>query len=99
MIITGLLIVILGPAAIAGVAVLIFLLPAQKSLMGRLQRLRKTVAPITDSRAKLIQEIIAGIMVLQFFTWERSFYAKVMKRNQISKKPRIYTSICDEHRF
>lgn len=45
--------------------------------MGRLQRLRKTVAPITDSRVKLIQEIIAGIMVLKFFTWERSFYARV----------------------
>jgi ATP-binding cassette, subfamily C (CFTR/MRP), member 1 len=34
----------------------------------------------TDSRAKLIQEIIAGIMVLKFCTWERSFYAKVNEK-------------------
>jgi ATP-binding cassette, subfamily C (CFTR/MRP), member 1 len=77
LIITTLLIINLGPAALAGIGVLIALLPIQRTMMLRLQALRKQVAPVTDSRVKLIQEIISGIRVIKFFTWELPFLKQV----------------------
>jgi ABC-type multidrug transport system fused ATPase/permease subunit len=93
-IIIGLLISLLGPSALAGVALLIILLPLQKAVMGKLETLRKTVAPITDSRVKMIQEIIAGIRVIKFFTWEVPFSKQVseIRRKEISLvRSRAYT--------
>jgi ABC-type multidrug transport system fused ATPase/permease subunit len=71
-IITALLIVNLGWAALAGIVILILLLPIQKTMMGKLQAVRKEVAPVTDSRVQLIQEYLAGIRIIKFFGWEKS---------------------------
>ncbi|KAI8900330.1 P-loop containing nucleoside triphosphate hydrolase protein [Globomyces pollinis-pini] len=76
-IITTLLILLLGPAALAGIVLLIVLMPLQKVLMGKLQAVRKEIAPVSDSRVKLIQEIISGIRVIKFFTWEDPFVKQV----------------------
>ncbi|KAJ3080477.1 hypothetical protein HK102_003018 [Quaeritorhiza haematococci] len=75
--ITGFLIAQLGPAAIAGVGLLFLLTPLQGTLWRQLATIRKIIAPITDSRVKLMQEILQGIRVIKFFTWEDSFLKKI----------------------
>ncbi|KAJ3181645.1 hypothetical protein HDU85_003589 [Gaertneriomyces sp. JEL0708] len=66
----------LGVSALAGVAVLVVLTPLQGRIVKRLGVIRKTVAPLTDKRVKLIQEILAGIRVIKMFAWERPFLSK-----------------------
>lgn len=69
-VISILLCVILGPAALVGIAILLGLGPLQGKLFGYLGSLRKDQAPITDDRVKQTQEIIEGIRVIKFFAWE-----------------------------
>jgi ABC-type multidrug transport system fused ATPase/permease subunit len=76
-IITGLLIYTLGPSALVGIAILILLLPIQKLLMSRLERIRKEVAPVTDERVQLTREIITSLRILKYFAWEMPFSKKV----------------------
>jgi ABC-type multidrug transport system fused ATPase/permease subunit len=79
LVITILLCVLLGPSALVGIGLLILSGPFQKRLMLQLQSIRKQVAPITDSRVKFTQEIIEGIRVLKYFTWEAPFKGEVQK--------------------
>ncbi|KAI9102399.1 hypothetical protein DFS34DRAFT_389500 [Phlyctochytrium arcticum] len=72
-----LLIIQLGPSALAGIGILVFFGPIQGHIMGYLARIRKLVAPITDMRVKLTQEILNGIRLLKFFAWEEPFVAKI----------------------
>ncbi|KAJ3271229.1 hypothetical protein HDV01_006962 [Terramyces sp. JEL0728] len=72
-IIIGILVSMIGPAAFAGVGLLAVLGPIQRQMMMKIQGIRKKVAPVTDSRVKLTQEIISGIRVIKFFTWEDPF--------------------------
>jgi len=76
-IIVALLIRAIGPAALAGVAILIFLTPFQGMIMRRLGVLRKSTAGIADRRVRLSQEILQGIRVIKFFAWEKNFAEKI----------------------
>ncbi|KAJ3255913.1 hypothetical protein HK103_005829 [Boothiomyces macroporosus] len=77
--ISSFLLTLLGPAALAGIGLLVILGPLQKTLMQKLRTIRKTSAPITDSRVKLTQEILEGIRVIKYFTWELPFKKEVEK--------------------
>ncbi|KAI8822865.1 uncharacterized protein EV422DRAFT_612663 [Fimicolochytrium jonesii] len=71
------LIVQLGWCALAGMGLLVLCGPLQSRVMAVLRDIRKSVAPITDSRVKLTQEILSGIRVIKFFAWEKPFLKKV----------------------
>lgn len=68
-----LLIFTIGPSALVGVGILLFTAPFTKILMGQLRAIRVKVAPLTDERIKIIQEVLQGIRVIKFFTWEKPF--------------------------
>ncbi|KAJ3043701.1 hypothetical protein HDV00_004474 [Rhizophlyctis rosea] len=76
-IITIFLCVQLGWPALLGIGVLVLSTPLQMYLMKILSEIRRSVAPITDSRVKLTQEILQGIRVIKFFAWESSFVEKI----------------------
>ncbi|CAG2102834.1 unnamed protein product [Medioppia subpectinata] len=60
-------------ACLAGMTVLVLFIPFQ-ALMGRLFRnIRLKTAKITDSRIRLMQEIIAGMRVIKMYAWEQPF--------------------------
>ncbi|KAJ3151156.1 hypothetical protein HDU86_006146 [Geranomyces michiganensis] len=71
------LIIQLGPTALAGIGLLVVMGPFQKTIMKRLGTIRKSVAPLTDHRVKLTQEILSGIRVIKFFAWNRPYLSKV----------------------
>ncbi|KAF6757234.1 ATP-binding cassette transporter YOR1 [Ephemerocybe angulata] len=73
----ALLIVQIGPSALAGFAVFIVSMPIQTVVMKRLFNLRKDSMVWTDRRAKLLQELLGGMKVIKFFAWEVPFLNRI----------------------
>ncbi|KAF0367633.1 ABC transporter [Gigaspora margarita] len=75
----GLLIVNLGPSALAGFALLVLVGPMQGKVMSLMARTRSKAAGVTDERVKLTQEILLGIRVIKYYAWEDSFADALQK--------------------
>lgn len=73
----ALLIINLGPSAIAGFAFFVLATPAQTIVMKRLFSLRTKSMAWTDKRAKLLQELLGGMKVIKFFAWEIPFLDRI----------------------
>ncbi|KAJ8389751.1 hypothetical protein AAFF_G00114570 [Aldrovandia affinis] len=83
----GLLWYEIGPSCLAGMAVLVFLMPLQ-TLFGRLfSSLRGKTAALTDSRIRTMNEVVSGIRIIKMYAWEKPFSALVneVRRKEISK--------------
>ncbi|KAF9927242.1 hypothetical protein BGZ67_007628 [Mortierella alpina] len=76
-VIVGLLVNLMGPAALLGAALLMLSNPIQGWGLAMLAPVRKRASEFTDSRIRLSTEILQGIKVIKFFAWERSFLAKL----------------------
>eukprot|EP00158_Paraphelidium_tribonemae_P009276 Partr_v1_DN28821_c1_g1_i1_m34129 putative ATP-binding cassette, sub-family C (CFTR MRP), member len=74
-----LLILNIGVSALAGVGLLIILIPVQGAMFIRLGHLRQMVAQTTDSRVRLTQEFLQGMRIIKLFAWEESFLERIMK--------------------
>ncbi|KAJ3146316.1 hypothetical protein HDU89_006302 [Geranomyces variabilis] len=75
--VTAMLITQLGPSALAGIFLLVLITPLNGKMMRSVGMLRRVVAPLTDSRVKLIQEILSGVRIIKYFAWEKPFIKKV----------------------
>nr|XP_056718111.1 ATP-binding cassette sub-family C member 4 [Euleptes europaea] len=76
----------IGPSCLAGMAVLIILLPLQ-TCFGRLfSSLRSRTAAFTDVRIRTMNEVITGMRIIKMYAWEKSFSDLVnsMRRKEIS---------------
>ncbi|XP_048350845.1 ATP-binding cassette sub-family C member 4 isoform X2 [Sphaerodactylus townsendi] len=76
----------IGPSCLAGMAVLIILLPLQ-TCFGRLfSSLRTKTAAFTDVRIRTMNEVITGMRIIKMYTWEKLFADLVnnMRRKEIS---------------
>ncbi|XP_076871404.1 ATP-binding cassette sub-family C member 4 isoform X2 [Brachyhypopomus gauderio] len=77
----------IGPACLAGMAVLIFLMPLQ-TLFGRLfAKFRSKTAAFTDNRIRTMSEVVSGIRIIKMYAWEKPFMVLVneVRRKEISK--------------
>ncbi|TFK40264.1 ABC transporter [Crucibulum laeve] len=72
-----LLILNLGPSALAGFAFFVVVTPIQTWVMKRLFVLRQKSMLWTDKRAKLLQELLGGMKVIKFFAWEIPFLGRI----------------------
>ncbi|XP_043988339.1 ATP-binding cassette sub-family C member 4-like isoform X4 [Gambusia affinis] len=82
-----LLLYVIGPSCLAGMAILFILMPIQ-TMFGRLfSRLRAETAALTDERIRTMSEVISGIRVIKMYGWEKPFGALVdeVRRMEISK--------------
>lgn len=70
---------ILGPSALAGLAVMVLLVPANAMIATKSRQLQILQMKKKDLRVKLMGEILAGIKVLKLYAWEPSFENQVMK--------------------
>ena len=68
---------LLGPSSMAGLAVLLLLVPINAYLKRRMKHYNKATAKLKDTRIKVMNEILDGMKVLKFYAWERSFKDKV----------------------
>lgn len=72
-----LLLVQLGPSALAGFAFFVIVSPLQTRIIGGLSKLRKNSMDWMDKRAKLLQELLVGIRVVKLYVWEAPFLARL----------------------
>uniref|UniRef100_A0A3Q1HYV3 Multidrug resistance-associated protein 4 n=1 Tax=Anabas testudineus TaxID=64144 RepID=A0A3Q1HYV3_ANATE len=85
--VVGLLWAEIGPSCLAGMVVLMFLMPLQ-TMFGRLfSKFRSKTAVLTDSRIRTMNEVVSGMRIIKMYAWEKSFAALVseVRRKEISK--------------
>ncbi|KAG2035930.1 ABC transporter [Suillus americanus] len=72
-----LLLINLGPSALAGFALLIVATPVQTYAIKRLFTLRMKSMAWTDKRSRILQEVLSGMRVIKFFSWEVPFLKRI----------------------
>ncbi|XP_051926933.1 ATP-binding cassette sub-family C member 3-like isoform X2 [Hippocampus zosterae] len=72
----------LGPSVLAGVAVMILLIPFNAVIAVKNRAYQVEQMQHKDSRIKLMNEILNGIKVLKLYAWENSFKEKVLAIRQ-----------------
>ena len=73
----AILLINLGPSALAGFGFFILVTPAQTYVMNQLFRIRRKAMQWTDKRAKLLQELLGGMKIIKFFSWEVPFLKRI----------------------
>ncbi|XP_066455218.1 multidrug resistance-associated protein 1-like isoform X2 [Eleutherodactylus coqui] len=68
----------LGASVLAGVAVLILVIPLNAYIAARVKQLKKSHLKSKDQRIKLLNEILHGIKILKLYAWEPSYQRKVV---------------------
>ena len=68
----ALLVAQLGPAALAGFALLLLMIPIQAWVMRHLMKLRRKTNVMTDKRVRMTQETVSGIRIVKFLGWEEA---------------------------
>ncbi|KAI2474232.1 hypothetical protein C4B38_000299, partial [Diabrotica virgifera virgifera] len=63
----------LGPSVLAGLAVMIILIPVNGFIANKIKKLQVKQMKNKDERVKLMNEILNGIKVLKLYAWEHSF--------------------------
>ena len=73
----GIMWAVLGPAAIAGFTLLLLAVPLQARLGTLVASLRRRTVRATDERAKLMSEVLGGVMLIKLAAWEAPIAARV----------------------
>ncbi|XP_071598004.1 ATP-binding cassette sub-family C member 4 isoform X2 [Heliangelus exortis] len=76
----------IGPSCLAGMAVLIILLPVQTCIGRLFSSLRSKTATLTDVRIRTMNEVISGMKIIKMYAWEKSFAELVngLRRKEIA---------------
>ncbi|XP_039412791.1 multidrug resistance-associated protein 4 isoform X2 [Corvus cornix cornix] len=76
----------IGPSCLAGMAVLIILLPVQTCIGRLFSSLRSKTAALTDVRIRTMNEVISGMKIIKMYAWEKSFAELVngLRRKEIA---------------
>ncbi|XP_036051966.1 multidrug resistance-associated protein 1 isoform X4 [Onychomys torridus] len=72
----------LGPSVLAGVAVMVFMVPFNAVMAMKTKTYQVAHMKSKDNRIKLMNEILNGIKVLKLYAWELAFQDKVMDIRQ-----------------
>ncbi|KAG8974689.1 hypothetical protein FRB90_009724, partial [Tulasnella sp. 427] len=73
----ALLIVQLGPSALAGFSVFVMLIPLQKQFMTHQLGVRRKSMKWTDERAGLLQELLSAMRIIKYFCYEVPFLERI----------------------
>ncbi|XP_051881887.1 multidrug resistance-associated protein 4 isoform X2 [Pristis pectinata] len=73
----------IGPSCLAGIAVLLILMPVQTIFGKWFSVLRSKTAVLTDSRIRTMNEVISGMRIIKMYAWEKPFTSLI---TQIRKK-------------
>uniref|UniRef100_A0A9L0T494 Multidrug resistance-associated protein 4 n=1 Tax=Equus caballus TaxID=9796 RepID=A0A9L0T494_HORSE len=85
--VTGLLWMEIGISCLAGMAVLVILLPLQSCFGKLFSYFRSKTATFTDIRIRTMNEVITGIRIIKMYAWEKSFAELItsFRRKEIAK--------------
>lgn len=68
-----------GPSTFVGLGFMLILMPFNGIIFGMLMKTRRLKVKETDTRVKLMNEILAGIRVIKYYAWEAAFEEKITK--------------------
>jgi len=71
-----------GPSCLAGVIVIIVLIPTTKFVAAWLAKIQKLLMKARDDRVALNNEILGSMKVIKIQAWEENFRSKLMKLRQ-----------------
>lgn len=72
-----------GNATWVGVGFMLLLVPVNGLVFGSVSKMRRRVMKYSDARVKMINEILAGIRIIKFYSWELPFGKEVTRiRNE-----------------
>jgi len=77
-IILAILLINIGPSALAGFGLLILSAPILARIVRKLAIKRFKSTKFTDARVRITQEILNSMRVIKYYAWEKSFLGKVM---------------------
>ena len=84
--ILAILIINIGPSALAGFALLILSAPILARVVRKLAIKRFKSTKFTDARVRITQEILNSMRVIKYYAWEKSFLGKVMDLREAELK-------------
>ncbi|KAK7506164.1 hypothetical protein BaRGS_00002276, partial [Batillaria attramentaria] len=87
----------LGPSVLAGVGVMVLLIPINALIAHKTRQLQVKQMTLKDSRIKLMNEVLNGIKVLKLYAWELSFQDKILhiRRQELEVlKKAAYLNAC-----
>jgi len=67
----------MGVSSLAGIAVLVLLLPVQSYFGSVFKRLRSSTASATDRRVRAVRQVVAGIKSIKVAAWEVPMHARM----------------------
>ncbi|KAJ8721589.1 hypothetical protein PYW07_002364 [Mythimna separata] len=70
---------VLGPSVLAGLAVIIVLMPINGVLASFQEKMQSSLMHQKDQRIKLMSEVLNGIKVLKMYAWEGSFMDQILR--------------------
>jgi ATP-binding cassette subfamily C (CFTR/MRP) protein 1 len=73
----ALLLYYIGPAALAGMLVMIILIPINIVMMVTMAKYRRAIVKHNDSRIKITNEALQGIRAIKLYNWETAFLARI----------------------
>ncbi|EUC42886.1 hypothetical protein COCMIDRAFT_7610 [Bipolaris oryzae ATCC 44560] len=77
---------ILGYSSIAGIGMMIFLLPVNMYVAGQFAKIQKLILAATDARIHTTNEVLTNIRIIKFFAWEQRFIGLVNEKRYIELK-------------
>uniref|UniRef100_A0A8D2L2R0 Uncharacterized protein n=1 Tax=Varanus komodoensis TaxID=61221 RepID=A0A8D2L2R0_VARKO len=69
----------LGPSVLAGIGVLLLLLPINAFVAAKVKQLKKYQMKNSDRQIKILSEILHGIKILKLYAWEPSYQKKIVE--------------------
>ncbi|KAF7329212.1 ABC protein [Mycena kentingensis (nom. inval.)] len=89
------LLVLLGPSALAGFGIFVVIVPIQQQLLARQYNLRRASMKHTDERSSKLLEIISSMRVVKYFCYEQSFLARMfdLRRKELKGVRKIQHNI------
>eukprot|EP00026_Physarum_polycephalum_P000366 Phypoly_transcript_00366.p1 GENE.Phypoly_transcript_00366~~Phypoly_transcript_00366.p1 ORF type:complete len:840 (+),score=118.23 Phypoly_transcript_00366:911-3430(+) len=69
----------LGAPMLAGIGVMVILLPINGLITRKMIAYQKVLMTKKDARLKLMHEVLAGIRLVKFFNWEENFFTKILQ--------------------
>ncbi|ETW02811.1 hypothetical protein H310_05296 [Aphanomyces invadans] len=69
----------LGVSFLAGVIVMLLIIPATAAISQYMRTLQRALMTVKDERVKVVYEVLSGIKVIKLQAWENSFTNRVMQ--------------------
>ncbi len=77
---------ILGRSALAGICIMVFVMPLNFFIARSFQRAQKKIMASTDARIHSTNEVLQNIRIIKYFAWERRFSAQVNDKRRAELK-------------